>query len=682
VSHPVPATRLPLSLRVLGGTLGGEWERERRDTLLLMGAIALTVAPHVPHLPAWCSMAFAVLFLWRLGLLFSGRTLPGTPVRLVAAAASCIAVLAQYDTLLGRDAGVALLVLFLGLKLLEMRARRDAFVILFLCFFLLLTAFFHSQSLPSALLAGAAVAALLAAMLTLQFGQREVPVSRRLRMVGAMLAKALPVAAVLFVLFPRLSGPLWGMPEDAHAGRTGLSDTMSPGQIGRLARNEDVAFRVSFDGAQPAPADMYWRGPSLGHFDGRTWRAIRAGAAPVARPQASLPPGGSALRYRTTLEPHNRRWLFALDVPVELPRGPGLAVALGPEFEVLAAEPVNARVRFDVASRLDAAIGLNETPATLRPWLQLPAGEVPRTVEMAGRWLQEESDPARLALRALAMFRDNAFRYTLTPPLVEDDPVDRFLFETRAGFCEHFASAFVVLMRALGIPARVVTGYQGAEPHPEGGYWIVRQADAHAWAEVWLEGRGWVRVDPTGAVAPERIERGAAMLDPLRGGRARDGLAGAAPDWLWRWRLSLDAMTHGWNQWVLSYDRGRQQALLSRLGLDATDPREVAGALAVALAVILGAVAATTLHPRRRRDPVERAYAQFCDRLAAIGAPRQRDETASRYLHRVDRLLDPGDAAHARDIVAAYNRLRYDPPAASADRVRRLSRLVRTFRPR
>lgn len=671
--------RLAFSMRVLGGTLGGDWERERRDTLFLMGAIALAVLAHLPWLPLWCTAGFMILFAWRLGLVFSGRRLPGAPLRIVAAGACAAAVLAEYDTLLGRDAGVALLVLFLGLKLMELRARRDAFVVIFLCFFLLLTSFFRSQSPWAAIAALLATTMLLASMLTLQFGRREAPIGRRLRIVGMLLLQALPIAAALFVLFPRISGPLWGLPNDAHAGRTGLSDTMSPGQIAELAGNDEVAFRVQFAAGAPPPSAMYWRGPTLGHFDGRTWRPIRRELGQAPRPEVDVAPGGRTLHYRTTLEPHSRRWLFALDVPVELPRGQGLAVSVAPEFDVLAADPVVARIRFDAAARLDGRIGLNETRLSIQEWLQLPPGQARRTLEMAARWRAEEPDSARLVERALAMFRDNAFRYTLSPPLLPDDPVDRFLFETRAGFCEHFSSAFVVLMRALDIPARVVTGYQGAEHNPSDDYWIVRQADAHAWAEVWLEGRGWVRIDPTSAVAPERIERGASGRNAF--GAAREGREGAASDLLRRWRLSIDAVAHGWNQWVLSYDRTRQQALLERFGLDATDPRELAGALAGTIAIGLALVALATLRPRGPRDPVELAYLLFCDRLGEIGAPRAPDETASRYLHRVDRLLAPPDAALARDIVATYNRLRYDPDGVTPERVRDLRRLVDAFKP-
>ena len=667
-----------LSLRALDGTLGGEWERERRNTLFLMLAIALAVAPSFSHLPLWCSAGFSILFLWRLGLVFSGHALPGGAIRLITAAACAAGVIAQYDSLFGREAGVALLVLFLGLKLMEMRARRDLFVVIFLCFFLLLTNYFHSQSVWMAAITVAAVFALLASLFTLQFASRELALTRRLRQTGLLLLQALPIAAALFVLFPRLSTPLWGLPDDAHSARTGMSDTMAPGLISQLARNDEVAFRVQFDQAMPASSALYWRGPTLGHFDGRTWRPVRQEVGASPRPQITLPEGGSAVRYRLTLEPHGRRWLFALDVPVVLPNAPELAAAITPDFDAVSTNPIHARVRFEAAARTDAAIGLNETPLSLQNWIQLPAGEHRQTLEMAARWRNEEADNAKLVKRALDLFRDNGFRYTLQPPLLADNPVDRFLFETRAGFCEHYASAFVVLMRALDIPARVVTGYQGGELNPTDGYWIVRQADAHAWSEVWLAGRGWVRIDPTSAVAPERIELGSQALGETR--RQREGLI-AGSDWLRTWRFSIDSVANSWNQWVLNYDRGRQQALLARIGLDAANPRDLVGALGLVLALAIGAVAVFTLRPRREGDPVETAYRDFCNRVAALGAPRLPDETASRYLRRVDRMLEPDDADQAREIVADYTRLRYDPAFSTPERIRDLQRRVRAFKP-
>lgn len=664
------------SLRVLGGRLGEQWERDRRDTLFLMGAILLAVLPQVPHLPWWTSAGFGILFLWRFGLVMSGRWLPRDSVRWAASLACAAAVYAHYGTLLGREPGVALLVLFLGLKLMEMRVRRDLFVVIFLCFFLLLTSFMHSQSMLAGALTALAVLALVTAMLTMQFGLREQPIARRFRTAGTILLQAMPIAVIFFVLFPRIQGPLWGLPDDAHRGGTGLSETMSPGQISSLSQSEELAFRVLFDGEAPPVTQMYWRGPVFGEFDGRTWKPISRPSSPMPLASVQGDPA-STLRYTVTLEPNNRPWLFALEAPVRAEPLPGGSALLMPDMLLMARSPVTQRVRYRLESQTDFRFGLNETPESLAIWLRLPAGSNPRTLEMAQRWREQApADGASRALlqRALSMFGAAPFRYTLEPPLLGRDSVDEFLFDTRAGFCEHYSSALVVLMRALGVPARVVTGYQGAERNPVDGYWTVRQADAHAWAEVWLEGRGWTRVDPTAAIAPDRIERGSRALRPERA---------AALDlpMFERLRFNFDALGNAWSQWVLSYDQTRQQRLLQRLGLQ-LDWQGMLGMLATGLALLIGAVALLTLRPRQARDPVERSYAEFCQRLAAAGIVREPHETSHRLLERAERLLEAGSVEQARRIVLLYSLLRYggDGPAPG-ERVRHLRTLVHAFKP-
>lgn len=671
------APRLRHSLRALGGRLGEQWERDRRDTLFLMGAMLLAVAPHVAHLPWWTSVGFFVLFTWRFGLVMSGRWLPRDSVRWVAAIACGAAVFANYGTLLGRDAGVALLVLFLGLKLMEMRARRDLFVVIFLCFFLLLTAFFHSQSFLTAALTVIAVIGLISAMLTMQFGKREIPVLARLRAAGTLLAQALPIAALFFVLFPRVQGPLWGMPDDAWTAGTGLSESMTPGAIAELTSSEEIAFRARFDDPVPPPAGLYWRGPVFGRFDGREWTPLRRQSSPADSAAVRGDPR-SIVRYTVTLEASSRPWLFALEAPTRvdpLPTGPALLTA---DMQLLARERITERTRYRVESTLDFRLEPDETVAGLQEWLELPPGFNPRTLELAAGWRAADGDGARLAERALRMFREQPFRYTTTPPLLGRDSVDAFLFGSRAGFCEHYASAFAVLMRAAGVPARVVTGYHGGELNPVDGYWLVRQADAHAWAEVWLAGRGWVRVDPTSAVAPERIERGSRAIRRV----VREPGLGLGLPLLEGLRFNLDALSNAWNQWVLSYDRKRQQRLLSSLGLAFDDWRDLVGLLAAGLALLLGGVALLTLHPRRPRDPVERCYEEFCERMAAAGVVREPHETSNHLLSRAERLLDSPALRRARRIVALYNALRYgDSEAAKGASVRHLRTMVQSFRP-
>ena len=558
---------------------------------------------------------------------------------------------------------------------MEMRARRDLFVVIFLCFFLLLTAFLRSQSMLTAAIVLAAVAGLLAAMMTMQFRRGEMTVGRRLRAVGAILLQALPVAAVFFVLFPRPEQPLWGLGRDEAGARTGLSETMTPGGIAELSQSDSVAFRVLFDGEPPHPSQLYWRGPVLGHFDGKTWRPLARPVVPPPPPEAAL--RGEPVRYTLTLEPSGRNWLLALELAARFEELPGARASVATDFMASASRPVVERTRYTAVSWPEAAKGLNESRLSLQNWLELPPGFNRRTLELAARWQAEDPDPARLVERALAMFRDEPFRYTFKPPLLGRDSVDDFLFGTRAGFCEHYSSAFVVLMRALDIPARVVTGYMGGERNPVDGYWIVRQADAHAWAEVWLAGQGWVRVDPTAAVAPERIERGARLaLD----GSSMYATGGDLP-LLQSLAMRLDALANAWNQWVLTYDGTLQKRLLSRLGIELGDWKELAALLAAALAVLLGGVALLTLHPRRPRDPVERAYADFCDKLALAGPARMRHETSWAYLNRVERLLEPQRVREARDIVSLYNRVRYAGRDREAEAVRKLRRCVRAFKP-
>lgn len=667
------------SLRALGGTLGAQWERERRETLFLMLPVLVSVLPHVPWLPIWASVAFAALFGWRFALVLSGRWLPRASVRWAAAVGCCAAVYAQYGTLFGREPGVVLLVLFLGVKLMEMRARRDLFVVIFLCFFLLLTAFLHSQSIATAAIVGLALYGLLAAMLTMQYRRAEAPIGTRLRIVGSMLAQALPLAVVAFLLFPRAGSPLWGMNADGQRATTGLSDSMTFGNIAQLSESDAIAFRVQFDGPAPPNALLYWRGPVFGRFDGESWRALapaRGGAR--STPRIEYDAGDdSRVSYTVTLEPSGRNWLFALEMPEQADAG-RVGVALHvPDLQLVATSAIHERLRYRVVSKTAFRIGVDEPPQALRDWLELPPGFHPRTLELASRWRTEQSDDSALVARALAMFREQPFRYTLEPPPLGDDRVDEFLFETRAGFCEHYAGAFVVLMRALSIPARVVTGYQGGERNPLDGYWLVRQADAHAWAEVWLAGRGWVRVDPTGAVDPSRIEHGRR----LSGAALADGALEGAVPWLHRIRFGFEALGNAWNQWVLQYDRGRQQSLLARLGIEGGDWHRLAALLALVLGVMIVVAALLTLRPRVVRTPLERCYDDFCARLAAIGLGRMAHETPSRYLARIERALDDEAIAKARRIVATYEHLRYAAAEPDRDAVRHLRLAVQAFQP-
>ncbi|HEX6736559.1 MAG TPA: DUF3488 and transglutaminase-like domain-containing protein, partial [Azonexus sp.] len=462
-------------------------------------AAAVTVAPHFAHQPVWLSAFAGLSFVWAAWLWWSDRRLPGRWLLMLVVAGGCAAIFAEFRSLFGRDAGVALLVMLMALKLLELKSRRDAVVVVTLGYFLLLTHYFYSQSIATGLWLLAALWLLTAALIRVHGGHAATPVGT-LRHAALLAGQALPFMLVLYLLFPRVAGPLWGLPQDAHAGRTGLSETMAPGNIANLARSGEIAFRVLFDGTPPPRDRLYWRGPVLEDFDGTSWRPY-SGTTPRARLEFLGPP----LAYETTLEGHNRRWLLALDAPAAQPADTVLSGTLTAN----ARQPISHRQRFRFAAGLDYRFNAEESPPVLARNLLLPPGRNPRTIELARGWKTAGSSPQALIDRALALFASQFF-YTLQPPLLGENSVDDFLFTTRRGFCEHYAAAFVVLMRAAGVPARVVTGYQGGERNPVDGYLVVRQSDAHAWAEVWLADRGWVRVDPTAAVSPARIETGLA----------------------------------------------------------------------------------------------------------------------------------------------------------------------------
>ncbi|GAA4024902.1 DUF3488 and transglutaminase-like domain-containing protein [Actimicrobium antarcticum] len=611
----------PTSLRQL---LIRPMSRDKADMLTLMSACLLVLIPHFFHLPGWISAGVLVLMGWRGGITFAGKHLPPRWLLLPVAAVAMTGIYLAYRTFLGRDAGVAMLTLLLVLKLLEMHARRDLFVVLFLSFFLLLTNFFYSQSLLTALLMAMAVLALLTAQLSFQYTGNVPPLKKRLRFATLIVGLATPLMLILFLLFPRIQGPLWGLPGDATGGRTGLSESMTPGTISSLAQSDEIAFRVRFLDPVPAQASLYWRAAVLGSFDGRSWTQYPQ--TPMAPGNVLAVAGSKPTRYQVTLEPHGRRWLFALESPLEPPVLSGNSAYLANDFQLMASQRIGNRLRYEVTSWTDFRL----QPGPMQPALaddidralQRPAGYNPATARFARQLLATSSDSAELIRLVLAYFRREPFSYTLEPPLLGRNSVDDFLFVSRAGFCEHYAAAFVVLMRELGIPARVVTGYQGGEINPRDGYMEVRQSDAHAWAEVWLEQRGWTRIDPTAAVAPERVQRSVAS----QSGRSLfGGLVSFAPSqesWLTLTRFNLDAMSNAWNQWVLNYSPERQKSLIGKLGLGTVDWQMLTALMFAVGGIVMAAMMLPLLLNRQALDPASKLYVEFCRRMARVGLVR------------------------------------------------------------
>jgi transglutaminase-like putative cysteine protease len=612
--------------------------------------LATGIASYIPlasQVPLWLAAVAAGAFLWRAALAWWRKPLPPRWLLIFVTLAGTAGVLFQYRTLFGQQAGVALLLVFMALKQLEARAPRDGLAVVLLAYFLTLAQFFEDQSIPVAATMLGTVLVATAALANLTDAQGH-PL-RLFKLAGTMLLQAVPFMLILFILFPRVQGPLWGLPRDAYSGLTGLSDTMSPGAINNLVQSDAIAFRVQFDGDVPPKREMYWRGPVLTLLDGRTWRQ---GITPPARDLPYAPVAGSpAYAYTVTLEPHNKPWLFALELPETLPDD----AFRTSDFLLHAKKPVRERQRYAMVSRPQVEHD-DASDFTLAAARRLPAGLNPRTRELGAGWTASGGSAAERVQRALDFMRHQQLVYTSRPPLMSQNVADEFLFDHKRGFCEHFAASFVVLMRAAEVPARVVTGYQGGERNPVDATWVIRQSDAHAWAEVWLDGRGWVRVDPTATSAPARIEENLAAAVPA--GDPLPLFARKGFDWLREARFRWWAINNAWNQWVLGFNPERQLELLARLGMESPDWRKMTAWLTGLIGLVLLALAAALLWRRPRLDPVQRQWQRVTRRLEKRGLRRRPWEGPQDYAARVAVEL-PAVADDIRAIAALYAGLRY-----------------------
>jgi protein-glutamine gamma-glutamyltransferase len=636
-----------------------------RDLASLLVALLLVAAPHALRMPWWLTLLVAGLYAWRAQIAFGRTALPSRWLLLAVGALAIGAVFGEYRTLFGRTSGIVLLVLFSGLKLLETRSLRDATVVAFLCYFLIMTNLLYSQSIPTAALMGAALLAVTCTLVGFAAPQRALRAN--LRTAGLLLAHAAPAALVLFLLFPRVQGPLWSLPQDAYGGITGLTDTMSPGNLSQLAQSDAVAFRAEFVGEPPAPRQRYWRGPVLWDFDGRTWSMGQGWLRPFTAPR-----GEARFAYEVTLEPHNRNWLFALETAARLPE----RTHITHDGMLVTSAPVRSRMRYALESIAEPQAAPQEESGLLQRALALPAGYNPRARALAEQWRSETQGDMHIVLRAIELFRSGHLAYTLEPPLLGQDSVDEFLFQTRAGFCEHFSSAFVFLLRAAGVPARVVTGYQGGEVNQVDRIITVRQSDAHAWAEAWLAGRGWVRIDPTAAAIPGRVEAGLARA--VGAGEPVPLLMRPQLQWLRSVRYNWEALAHRWNLMVLGYGQERQRDLMASLGMRDADWRSLTAAMASILGVITLLLLAWSLRRLARPDRVQRAWQAFVRKLNARGVSREPHEGPRDFAQRASQRL-PGAAAAILTIAGLYIGARYGRAGTPAQ-VAELERRVRALR--
>ncbi len=618
--------------------------RDSRDTLFLLTVIGWVMLPQITRLPLWCSLLAGGVLIWRGSLALQSKPLPSKWWLLVLLVLTVAATFNTHRTLLGRDAGVTMIVVLLALKTLELRARRDAFVIFFLSFFTMLTNFFFSQSLLTAAAMLIALLGLLTALVNAHMPVGKPPLWLAAKTAGSMALLGAPVMAVLFVLFPRMA-PLWGVPGDSMSGRSGLSANMQVGQIASLALDDSIALRVRFTGATPAQSELYFRGPVLSSFNGRDWQPLRANLPGRLQMPTNLRTSGEATPYEVTLEPNNRPWVLLLDVAAAKPELAGAAlaapssglvgapvsalsgvqIAMTSELQWIADRPFTDLARYSAVSHTRFRYGPTQMQIGLQEYLLLPDGSNPRTVALAAQMrsapqLRAANTP-ELVNAVLHRLRSGAYSYTLEPGVFGVHTADEFWFDRKEGFCEHIASSFVILMRALDVPARVVTGYQGGERNSVDGFWVIRQSDAHAWAEVWIAGQGWVRVDPTTAVAPGRTGSFARLQAP-QGAIASvlSGVFGAVnPSLLANLRATWDAVNNGWNQWVLNYTQTKQLNLLKDIGFDSPSWEDLFYVLLGLLVFVSLCGAMWTLWEKSRHDPWLRLLRRARKRLIKAG---------------------------------------------------------------
>jgi protein-glutamine gamma-glutamyltransferase len=595
---------------------------------LVCTSVLAAVLPHLWRLPLALSALILIVLIGRwLQREYGGARIPSW-LKLPLVLLFPILVILHYGTIFGREPGSALACAMLVLKLVESETRRDARASICFASFVLMSALFFDSSIGFALILFTALIIFLATLRELEPRPPDAPksalkevLSDDLRSGAYALLAAVPLALCVFVFFPRLGAPLWGAPVDTSA-RTGLGDRMAPGTIQELLVDDSPAFRVSFDGPLPPRAQLYWRGPVLWRFDGAAWTRPEYFAS--TRDSEILQTDGATIDYEVTLEPSDRRWLLALDVPVVAP----VNAVRGADMSLVSRETIDHLLRYRVSSAPHYQLETTLDPEHRRLALELPANFNPRSRELAQNWRRDLGSNDKIIKAALDLFHKEFF-YTLNPELLGHDSVDDFLFETKRGFCEHFSSAFTFLMRAAGIPARVVTGYQGGYYNSAGNYLVVRQSDAHAWVEIWLEGRGWVRMDPTSAVSPERVELG-----------ARAAAGASAPwyqaDWMLSLRNQFDLVNRTWNDLIVQFNALRQQSLLTPFGIDKAEYTDLMLVLIGSTTLLLGLFAWWTLRaPRIPGDALDAAYARLCNKLARAGVTREPAEGPIAFTGRI-----------------------------------------------
>ncbi|MGZ5057528.1 MAG: transglutaminase TgpA family protein [Methylobacter sp.] len=637
-------------------------ELDKNILIFLLSSIGLIVFPHVYHIPVAVFSFFCLLLGWRFIGIWKQNWLPGKLAVLLLAVCGIALLYHQHQGLFGRDAGTNLFITALGLKLLEIRKERDLYLISYMAFIVAASQFLYEQSILMAAYILMVCCVLLATLVCINSCKAQTLAA--LKTAVMIIFQALPIAVALFILFPRIEAPKWVLFNEPHQAKTGLSDSMEPGSISDLSLSDELVFRAKFAGAIPPSQQRYWRGPVLSYTDGKRWTQALF-QKPLAKPAVS----GTAYQYTILMEAQDKNWIFALDMPAEF----SSPLTQNAGYQLITLDRADKRAEYKVTSYTGYKTGLINR-SEYRAATQLPGEPSDKIKQLVGQLHGFDSPPDNFINQLLNHFRTEDFHYTLTPPAMEENPIESFLFETRRGFCSHYASAFVYLMRVAHIPARVVTGYQGGELNKVGDFLEIRQADAHAWAEVWLEKRGWVRIDPTAAIAPERIERNTNV-----GRQTADGSVENIPvyNWLKQARQLWSSVDYSWQRWVINYDNKSQTRFLSAFGIN--DLKTMIYWMIAAVALITAVLSWFLLYRKpKSADKILLVYNRFCKKLAKHGLLKGTGEGAKDFAERVKIKL-PEQAEDIDQITGVFIKLRYGHSATNED-LQRLKTLVALFR--
>lgn len=638
-------------------------ELDKNVLIFLLSSIGLIVFPHVYHIPATVFGFFCLLWAWRFTGIWKQHWLPGKPVILLLAVCGIGLLYSQHQGIFGRDAGTNLFITALALKLLEIKKERDLYLISYLAFIVAASQFLYEQNILMAAYILLVCCLLLATLVCINSCKAKTLVA--LKTAAIIVIQALPIAVALFILFPRVDAPRWMVFNQQRHNRMGLSDSMEPGSISDLGVSEELVFRVKFAGAIPPQRQRYWRGPVLSRTDGKRWTQA-AFHEPLSSPAVT----GTAYQYTILMEPQDKNWVFALDMPKVF--SPPLS--LNAAYQLITLESPDKRAEYKVTSYTDYNTGLINR-SEYKAATQLPGEPSDKIKQLVGRLHGFDSPPDNFIKQLLNHFRVEDFHYTLTPPVMEENPIESFLFKTRYGFCSHYASAFVYLMRVAHIPARVVTGYQGGELNKVGDFLEIRQADAHAWAEVWLDNRGWIRVDPTAAIAPERIERDISIDRQVVYGIA--GANSQAYNWLKQARQLWSSVDYNWQRWVINYNNKSQSKFLSSFGIN--DLKTMIYWMVASIGSMTVVLCWFLFYQKQQvTDQVLLSYNRFCRKLAKHGLFRGRGEGAKDFAERV-KLKLPEQAESIDKITEVFIKLRYGRAATGED-LQQLKVLVNLFR--